>query len=264
MLWSNEYLARLAFDAETEIANETKCIIDRISISTALHVSEYQLPQYVFNVRKVYWKGFRLDPISGYTVPETAYDIITWKSAGFNPSAFSPAFLTGYSDITSTFGAGVKGGKPIEYFYAGFGENIIKINPSANEVLQRYEDGLWSNNIENSLIIEFYRFPDGENWKIPQYFRRRTIKAYVLWKAFAKEGDGQNLDASQYWEKRYHLLLGRAKIITDNIYKIYTYSRKPGNDIYCGNNFDYGYQGPTIPPRPILPSNYGITVEDCG
>ena len=262
MIWTTEYLDRLALEAETEIARETLSIIDRISLQVNLNQAEFLLPEYVFNVKSVYWKGERLTPISALTISQTGYDIMVWSDGAFEGSAFSDAYLIGSSSTESSLGSGISSGKPVEYFYSKFGENIIRINPSGNEALAKFENGLWhEDNLRQSLVVEFYRFPDGINWKIPEYIRRRTIKAYVLWKAFLKDGDGQNLKAAQYFAQRYALLLGRAKKIIDRINIAYI-PIAPSNLHYSEFSQDYGYQGLGRMPRPVLPSNYGIQVED--
>jgi hypothetical protein len=270
MLWTKEYLDRVQLEGEEEIARETKCLIDRISIATHIDQSEYQLPDYVIDVRKVYWKGIRLDPRSGQDLSVSGYNIQTWQDGAFNGLAFSSAFQGGYFVTEHIPGFGQTGGKPTEYFYYGFGENIIRIFPSANEDLAFSEDGLWSTALPNSLIVEFYRTADGEVWKIPDYFRRRTIKSYVLWKAFSQEGAGQNLKAAQYHKTRYLLLLARAKMLVNNVYR--SYKRVAPSEEYNAEenrtgryyNFegDYGYQGKGNVARPVLPSNFGIVVED--
>lgn len=270
MLWTNEYLTRLESEAEAEISRELECCIDRISLSTTVGQSEYLLPDYVFNVKKVYWRGKRLEPTCTKLLGDFSYDMHDYGPGAFSRTGFTDAFHIGFDNSTNIPSGSSFGGEPVFYFYYGFGENVIKLDPPADELLNSYPDGLWSGKIKDSLIVEFYRFADGTQFKLPNYLRRRTIKSYVLWKAFLRESDGQNLNASEFHHQRYLVNLTRAKRLVDGVYRAkinvapayaaegYTY---PGRRY----NFDgdYGYQGRYKEPRPVLPYNYGIVVEDC-
>lgn len=270
MLWTTEYLNRLAVEAESNIAQETKAITDRISLPTEEFQAEFLLPEYVFNVKKVYWKGERLTPISSLGI-DSGYSVLQWTDGAFEPTAFTASYLLGAMTQINIMGSIASGGKPFEYFYYGFGENKIRLNPGSNERLDKYNDGLWNEvNLKKTLVVEFYRYPDGANFQIPGYIRRRTIKAYVMAKAYAKEGPGQSIKAARYFEQRYAFLLNRAKRVVDRINHAFN---KVAPMEVCGAeesingrryNFegDYGYQGCGNKARPVLPSNYGIVVDD--
>jgi len=261
MLWTNEYLARISLDAEIEIARETESIIDRLSLSTISGTSQYQLPEYVQNIRKILWKGFRLDPAA-----QIDYENWIWNLGGssiiggaFEPSAFSSGFEIGSSSDSNSNSRPV--GRPFQYFYSTFGENVVIFNPGINETIASVPDNLWGSEIGNSVIIEFYRVPDGTSFKIPHYIRRRTIKSYVMWKSFEKEGPGQNLQAAEYYRNRYQIQLLKAKRIVNGVYSAAVIHRESsGCNSFCED--DYGYQGPYKKPRPVLPSNYGIPAGD--
>jgi hypothetical protein len=226
LLWENDYLARISLKAEIEISRATTCIIDRIAIPVIVGESEFKLPDYVYNVRKVYWKGYRLEPIATLSLSETGLEIDGIVYGGY----------------------GAAGGQPREYFYNGFGDNKIKLNPAANEVLGGgWTDGLWSYRIPTTVIVEFYRFADGIDWVIPPYLRRRTIKAYVCWKAFQKEGDGQNNKAAEYWKAKYYRLLARAKLIIDATKRAIVPIRP-----------EHFYTERREVPRPVLPPNWRV------
>ena len=269
MLWSNEYLSRLELEAEVEISRELQCITGRIALATMIGQSEYLLPEYIFNVKKVYWRGKRLEPICTKLLGEFGYDILEFEEGAFLGTAFSDAFNIGRNNVTHVPSGMAIGGEPCYYFYYGFGENIIRLNPPADEVLVPETNGLWAEKIKDTLIVEFYRFADGVNWKLPDYIRQRTIKHYVLWKAFLRESDGQNLNASEFHHQRYLVQLNRARKLIDGVYraKINVAPAYASNEYnYPGRRYnfdgDYGYQGRNEIPRPVLPYNYGVVVED--
>jgi hypothetical protein len=78
------------------------------------------------------------------------------------------------------------------------------------------------------------------------YITRRIKKAYILSRAFAKEGKGQNLIASAYYKKKLDLLLGILKDINSNVFV--------AKQRVLNGNFDIGQYA--VPGRPVLPSNY--------
>lgn len=248
MLWSTDYLNRLVREAEIEIAKETKSIIVRESIRVSSGVYAYQLPERVNNIRKILYKGARLDPLDSREFYAWVSRLTTYTDPAFLPSAFSDAFHIGARIM------GVPEGKPLNYFYNSFGENVVYFNPGINEDVAGFEDGLWDINIGNAVTVEYYGLPDGILVQVPHYIRRRIIKAYVLYKAFAKEGDGQNLNASKHFLGRYTILMERAKFIINNISKASIRTRDEYMDKLAIEEF-YRKRGP-------LPSNYGIVVGD--
>lgn len=242
MIWTSEYLERLALEAEIAIAEEIPCIIDWYSLDVNKNLDTYQLPDYIRDVRAVYWKGVRLDTA-------TQSELLNW------PIAYSELQGDGTYKLIKGSSA-----KPTKYWYNSFGENVIKFFPIPNESVgsgifdfDAFEETVFNTaDALSTISIEFYRVPDGEKFQIPIYIRKRTIKAYVLMKAFACEGDGQNLKASKYWAARYIELLARARKIIDNVRQAEIRSR---SDTYVSGN--------ARPARPRLPWNWQtITVDD--
>jgi len=275
MLWTTEYLARITLEAEIEISRELNCIIDRYSIGIEQFQAEYVLPDYITNIRRILWKGYRLDPVSGSRRDEWPATVTGIPSSTVNQSVFDPLVFgdaivfdnelivnyAGGAYENTAYGIefdidalsvlyGPTAARPMEYYYSGFGENTVRFNPVPNEYVGYYGSGLYGINIPNAVVVEFYRVADGVNFLIPEYIRRRTIKCYVLMKAFQKEGDGQNLKAAGYWTQRYTAALTRAKFIVDNIYRANKNAR--------GENFNKELEKAYLRKRGPLPSNYGI------
>lgn len=211
MIWTSEYLNQLAIEAEIQIAEELKCIYDRLSLHIAKGLAEYQIPEYVSNIIKITWRGVRLDPTPQIEYPDWMWTLETDTEGAFEFEAFTDAYHIG--DVIGS----TPQGKPERYFYSTFGENKLVFHPTPNEHIAKLSGDLWNSNLQDGVVIEFYRTPNGEEFILPKYIRRRTIKAYVLWKAFAQESDGQNLKASQYWLNKYGILLNRAKSIIQRL-----------------------------------------------
>lgn len=246
MIWTSEYLNSLALEAEIQIAEEVPCIIDRLSLDIKSGISEYQLPEYVSDIRKITWEGFKLDATAQIEYPNWVYLIDEASGGAFNADAFTDAYF-----IDDRVIAGTPQGKPFRYFYSTFGENKVVFNPGPNKDIAILTDELWNTDLDKGVIVEFYRMPDGYDWKLPSYIRQRTIKAYIMSKAFAKEGDGQNLKASQYWAQKYQQLLARARSI---IWRIHSAELRTRTDQVSNGTI----------ARPVLPANWNvITVDDC-
>lgn len=101
-----------------------------------------------------------------------------------------------------------------------------------------------------SCIISYFREPDPTSTdpliSIPKYILRRTLKAYVLWKAFAAEGKGQNLKASSYYMTKYQFLINQFRMINEGCYIGKKYALRTGLDQI--DNYKY--------PKPVLPTNF--------
>ena len=246
MIWTTQYLEDLAVEAETQIAEECKCILDRISLEILRGKAEYQLPSYVTDIIKITWKGVRLDPI-----PQIEYDNWIYTEDSILEGAFTADAFTDAYYIDSISVSGTPQGRPERYFYNSFGENVIRFHPAPNEALPILSGDIWNVGIGDGVIIEFYRTPLSPDFQLPEYFRRRTIKAYVLMKAFAREGDGQNLKAAKYFAARYVQLLARAKKIIGHV-----------NQASLNTRSDATNQRHVV-ARPKLPWNWQtITVDD--
>jgi hypothetical protein len=75
---------------------------------------------------------------------------------------------------------------------------------------------------------------------------RRTVKAYVLWKAFAAEGKGQDLQASAYYQSKYNFLIGVFRTINAGCFVSKHYSL--GDSLLDPQNYRY--------PKPMLGPNF--------
>jgi len=107
-------------------------------------------------------------------------------------------------------------------------------------------------NIANLCIVSGF-FSVDENssmFQLPDYFVRRLVKLWVLAKAYACEGNGQNLDISIYYEKRYSKLLAETKVIMSRIYNAVERQYS-----------DIAVQRPWKKAHPVLPPNFGTRVD---
>jgi hypothetical protein len=69
----------------------------------------------------------------------------------------------------------------------------------------------------------------------------------VLWKAFAKEGKGQDLTASAYYEKKYNFLISQFTSINESVFLAKRYQ--------LASDIELSARG-ARPAKPSLPPNF--------
>ncbi len=213
-IWSDAQLTQWSEDAVGQIAIDVACIFVRECIPVTRGISVIRLPEYVRSLRRVCWRGRSLEPQS-------------WEELQFlTPST---VFL---SDGSSANIESI--GKPL--FYAPHPTNPydIRLYPAPDETLfVSGEPNPYAPQPNSpSCIIEFWRKPDFTNTNpvisIPPYILRRTQKAYVLWKAFAAEGKGQDHEASGYYQQKYNFLIDSFVRINSGCFVAKRYSLDEG------------------------------------
>jgi len=227
-IWSDNYLNQLLQDAAHDITDEVNCLFHRFYLATTADISVYTLPDKVKGVKRVTWRGIELDPLS-------------WQDM----EAMAPGIA--YVNNTTKF----EGTSSRPQFYALHPTNIhdIKFYPTPSEAfVDTGGDPYSPQPNESRCTISCWRNIDTDipAASLPTYIDRRTRKAYVLWKAFGKEGKGQNLTASDYYKQKYQFLLRFFSQINAGCYASTRYqlndgltrrSRKPAKPT-LGPNFE--------------------------
>lgn len=192
-IWSDSYIQQLINDGETDIVSKVTPIFERDSLAVTSGTGTYSIPDYIIKIIQVTWKGDVLENLA----PDD-FRILDQK----------------YRSTT---------GKPIGYSWSQDGIKTIRFFPVCNETIGADDTNIYGSDIANRVIISYFRSPDTSqsDLQIPPYMGRRAIKPYVLWKAFKKEGIGQNIAASDYYEKKY-----RNQIDLYNMIKRKYYSAK--------------------------------------
>lgn len=228
-LWDNAYLNTLLDEAESYIITNVPCIFDRVSIPITSGQSVYTLPSYVNGIIRVTWKGKKLFPLTFQEFCELnpASAVVTETTKLESPSSLPLYYIK----------------HPTNYY-------DVRFYPTPSENLAQVTTDLFGAGVANGLIISCYRDIDTSQdyTHLPLILVRRIKKAYLLSRAFAKEGKGQNLQASQYYTKKLDLLIGAMKVINSNVFL--------GKKQVLNGAFNEGQF--RMPGRPVLPSNYGI------
>lgn len=180
--FSSEYLAQLRDDGEADVARKVCPIYARYSISVTSGTGTYDLQSQTREIRSITWKGFKVEPL------------VNQEEAILLDQKYETTQL----------------GRP-QFYLIGF-DGLFKIRfiPLPDETIASDDTNLFSRTgISSRVIISYYRLPERSStvFSIPDYLARRTIKPYVLSKAFSAEGKGQNLKASTYYNRKYEILI---------------------------------------------------------
>lgn len=220
-LWDSNTIVRFSQEGENDFVEEYPCILTRISLQVTVKQAIYTLPDDVRSIRRVSWKGWKLDPL-------------------------------GQRNMREVFSQATQVGKPYWYVFNNVGANNIQFFPMPDESISPSGLNLYSDGISKDVIIEYFMLPDYASNVVPQYFRRRLLKAYVLKSCFSIEGQGQNLKNREYWNGRWDEL---KKKYGEFIDEIHNKSRK-----LCLNGITSSQFFPTSPILPV--SRFGIGVDD--
>lgn len=221
-VFTTEQLNRYTLAAEQEFSIDFKCIIDRVALPIVSGTSLYTLDDNVIDIRRITYRGIKIDPASHRTLRESF--------GGFNSTA---------------------SGTPTDYIYNNLGQMTIKLFPTPAETLPSSQLNLFTPSvILAQCIVEFYTVADGIDYRIPEYIRRRLLKAYVLKQAFLAEGKGQNIKMSKYWDKKWQYL----KELYGN--QIYDQLNTPRRLMLGGSSLKNQYLA--RPQLPVSMQGYGV------
>lgn len=210
--WVNEY--------ERELCATHDLICDRYSVGITAGVSQYEIPNYITNIRFILWQGKEVFP-KGLT---------TSTMTGDTP------FVT-----TST-------SRPLEYIFSGLGLRTLKFIGTPSVAIAEYTGNLFTPAADAAaVIVEFYRTPSITDAKLrlPVWLRRYLVKDYVCLKGFRNGGPRQDLRAAEYYEAKAKQNMEYLKKVKTNMYQSYINVLSPDNGTLRGR-----------PARPVLPDNF--------
>ncbi len=210
---------------EREICAKGDLLVDRISLDVHEFSNEYELPNYVTNIRSVLWLGKEL------------------HAKGFRSSV-----ITGDTPFQTS------GSIPFEYVYSGHGQRVLKFYPSPNTDVPVYVGDLWTADADRyGVIVEFYRTPDYTATPplvLPDWCRQYLLKDPICEKAFSVEGPQQDIRAATYYADRINKGLDYMGLIKERMH-----------DSQMNVLYDQKFIGRRKPGRPVLPPNFGYPVN---
>lgn len=237
-LWTSQYLSDLASEAEIQISTEVNAIYVRFPLNVVLNQSVYDFQidtvpaQRLTGIIRITYQGWTVHPVYQNQLRNNIVPLAPWNG-----------------DVISS--------RPFLYMRQGYGIDGIKLFPAPNlSIPYDSTDITTQTGINNNVIVSGWRIadPTGSTYRLPDYIRETLVRYYVMARAYKKEGKGQNLDASKYFEGKYGKLLTRFKTIVSQLFS----SRVHGVHDPFANT--YGHR----PPRPRLPVNFGYPVNRYG
>ena len=199
---------------ERELCAKFDLICERISLALIKGTNEYELPNYITNIRQVLYKGRELKP-------KDFRAAVTMQNIPFQTA----------------------GAAPFEYIVSEKGLRVIKLLPTPNENIAEYMGDLWTPAADTvSFIIEFYRV-SSEDIRLPDFIRRYLLKNYLCSKAFSIEGKTQDLRGVNYYTNKMAEDVEYIRKIKSNMYQAVNYTldanvntfRKPGRPVLPPN-----------------------------
>jgi hypothetical protein len=220
-LWTSESIVRFSQEGENDFAEEYPCILTRMSLPVVRNQALYTLPDDVRSIRRITWQSQKMDPL-------------------------------GQRNMREVFSYATQVGKPYWYVFNNIGANRLQFFPIPDETINPSGLNLYGDAINTDVIIEYFVLPNYANYVIPQYFRRRLLKAYVLKSCFSIEGAGQNLKNRDYFNSRWD---GLKQLYGQFLDEIHNKSRK-----LCLNGITSSQFFPATPVLPV--SRFGIGIDD--
>jgi hypothetical protein len=223
--FTDDQISAWAQSYEKELCAKNDLMVDRCSIGITIGVNEYEIPNYVTNIRSVLFQGREL-----------------------YAKGFSAARMTGDTPFQT------EGSIPFEYTYSGKGLRVLKFYPTPMVALAYDSGDLWNPTADkNDCIVEFYRTPDYitvPQKTLPDWLRQYLLKDYVCMKAFTSEGPQQDLRAATYYNGRIAAASQYIGLIKENMHAA-----------TINVLFEKKMVGRRKPGKPVLPPNFGYSVN---
>lgn len=225
-IWTDTYLNQLIADAGNDILAAVPCLFHRFFLPTTAGTSVYTLPGKCKSIKRITWRGIKIEPMGW-----EEFIALTPATAVVDPAnRIEPAQ-----------------GRP--YFYVLHPTNVhdIRFYPTPNETFTDTADDPYSPAADAHCIVTCWREEDDTDplATIPAYIDRRTRKAYAAWRAFEKEGKGQNSTAAGYYKKKYAFLIDMFTKINSGCFVSARHILQSDLELQGLNTH-----------KPVLPSNY--------
>lgn len=224
VFFTDAQISKWGQDFEKELCSKYDFIVDRISLDIISGTAEYEIPNYVTNIRSVLYLGKELHAKGGRA-----------------------SILTGDIPFATSQSA------PYEYQTSGMGFRVIRLLPTPGDNIPIYTSGdLFTVEADKAAcIMEFARTskydPYDRTKMLPDWFRRYFLKDYICWKAFTSDGPQQDLRAGVYYELRRQANEAYAAEINSSLRQSY-------QNVLSDNKMI----GRRKPGHPVLPPNFGF------
>jgi len=165
-------LERLLNQGEVKVSDDINFLAHRYSPAIVAGTSDYTLPDYVRSIKRVTWKGYKLDPMPQKT-------------------------------RANVFQAANSQGRPYWYVYNNVGLNKISLFPVPSESVSAGVTNLWATDVPTAVIVEFWRISDNSTYVLPDYFRRQLLRYYIASRQYQQEGKRNRFNTALYYKNRW-------------------------------------------------------------
>jgi hypothetical protein len=222
--FTDAQITKLAVEGELYLASLVDFIVERVALPVTQGLVLYTLPDSVTDVRRVTYKGKKLDPFSGQE------EIWSGSTPALTPQ-----------------------GLPKYYIYSHQGFPVIKVLPAPSEDLPVPLTGTpWDETyIENALVVEYVSAPNlgSSDVRVPVQLRRQFVKMFVLYRLFKREGKGMDPTAASYYKSKFEQVKLEAQICLNQVFSGVVYEMAPAAT------------RPRMVGRPVLPPQFGDKVQ---
>lgn len=224
-IWTDVYLLQLINQCEVWIFDAINTFWTRFALPIQTGIGVYQMPGNIKGITRITYRGFKVD-------------ILTQKELAL----LSPVYRTQQT-------------RPRWAARQFDGQLSLRLYPVPNEnlpILDAGTDVFTDKNLLNECIVSAYMYAQESdaNFNLPDYFVYRAVKHFVRWKAYAAEGNAQDIDVAQYHKQKFEAQI--AMIIEANTRIFNNKSRQLA---------DVAIQRPWKKFRPILPPQFGTPVD---
>ena len=232
LLWTDDLILRYISEADKDICDNVQLVWKRFPLNIVNGTFTYDISSGVVgtlgqlkNITRISWMGYTVDALTQDQV-----------------AMLSPVYMTQQS-------------RPRWFTLQFEGYTTLRLYPGPSTSLPPLSDYvsiLTDVNIQNECVVSGFFSPEEEIPYVftPDFVARRTIKAYVLWKCYAREGNAQNLKLAQYYKTKYEKALLR---LEDTYGKTFNSTKRQYTDV--------AIQRPWKPHPPILPPQFGTNVD---
>lgn len=213
-IFSDSYLLTLIEQAAVEFSTKVPGIWCERTIAISAGTAEYEVPDFI-KVLDVSFKGYSLDPLIA-------------RDLQVSPQTFRP-------------NSGGSQGRPSAYIFEQQGQSTLRFYPCPNEDLAANDDAIYDTELVKEVAVISGYVHHQTDYEIPTYLFRNIMKYRAMERAYAREGNGQNLKASKFFAGVYDQMFEIYRVVLEAIPKkiphelasgVRTYNRKPASPVF--------------------------------
>lgn len=224
-IWTDAQIQQWINQAEVWIFDAINTYWTRFALNIQNGVGVYQMPGNIKGITRITYRGFKVDIL---TQKELAL-----LSPVYRTQATRPRWASRQMD----------------------GTFALRLYPIPTENLPILDSGIdvfTDKNLLNECIVSAYMYAQETDavFSLPDYFVFRAVKHFVRWKAYAAEGNAQDMDVAKYHKGKFE---NQVQLIQQANSRVYNNVNRQLADV--------AIQRPWKKFRPILPPNFGTPVD---